>query len=62
MQQAAMPPSMQKWADKKAQEAPKKLEVEYSFKPKITQTPANVGEVLQKKADAFHNELKNKQG
>lgn len=62
LQQAQMPPSMQKWADKKAQEAPKKLEVEYPFKPKITPTAANHGEALRKKADAFHNELKNKQG
>lgn len=38
------------------------MEVEYSFKPKITPTPANIGEALKKKADAFHRELKNKQG
>lgn len=32
---AKMPPTMQKHADRKKQEPPKKLEVEYSFKPDI---------------------------
>ena len=32
---AKMPPTMQKWADRKKQEPPKKLEVEYSFTPDI---------------------------
>lgn len=32
---AKMPPTMQKHADRKKQEPPKKLEIEYSFKPDI---------------------------
>lgn len=32
---AKMPPTMQKYADRKKQEPPKKLDVEYTFKPDI---------------------------
>lgn len=32
---ARMPPTMQKHADRKKQEPPKRLDVEYSFKPDI---------------------------
>ena len=35
---AKMPPTMQKYADRKKQEPPKKPEIEYSFKPDIGPT------------------------
>ena len=35
---AKMPPTMQKYADRKKQEPPKKPEVEYTFKPDIGPT------------------------
>merc|ERR1712166_1366836 len=42
---AKMPPTMQKHADRKKQEPPKKLDIEYTFKPDIG--PTVTGEMLQ---------------
>lgn len=41
---AKMPPTMQKHADRKKQEPPKKLDIEYTFKPDIG--PTVTGEML----------------
>lgn len=58
--QAKMPPTMQKWADRKKQEPPKKQEEVYSFKPKIG--PDVTGKQLQQRAQRFHHELQKKKG
>lgn len=57
---AKMPPTMQKWADRKKQEPPKKLEVEYSFKPDIG--PTVTGKQLEARAMRFQRELAKKKG
>lgn len=48
---AKMPPTMQKHADRKKQEPPKKLDIEYTFKPDIG--PTVTGEMLQARAERF---------
>jgi len=52
---AKMPPTMQKHADRKKQEPPKKLQEEYSFKPDIG--PQVTGKMLRDKAERFQAEL-----
>ena len=55
-----MPPTMQKYADRKKQEPPKKPDVEYSFKPDIG--PTVTGKMLREKAERFQKELAKKKG
>jgi len=57
---AKMPPTMQKHADRKKQEPPKKLDVEYTFKPDIG--PPVTGEMLQARAERFQHDLAKKKG
>jgi len=57
---AKMPPTMQKYADRKKQEPPKKPEIEYSFKPDIG--PTVTGKQLREKAERFQRELAKKKG
>lgn len=57
---AKMPPTMQKHADRKKQEPPKKLEVEYSFKPDLG--PRVTAKQLQEQAERFQRELAKKKG
>ena len=57
---AKMPPTMQKHADRKKQEPPKKPYVEYSFKPEIG--PMVTGNDLRAKAERFQRELAKKKG
>ena len=63
---AKMPPTMQKHADRKKQEPPKKLEVEYSFKPDIGNTSPSyvkrIGKILQSRQEKFQRELAKKKG
>lgn len=55
-----MPPTMQKWADRKKQEGPKKTQEEYSFKPNIG--PSVTAKELRDKAEKFQRELAKKKG
>lgn len=55
-----MPPTMQKHAEDKKKNPPKKLEVEYSFKPDIG--PAVTGKMLEQRAMRFQRELAKKKG
>jgi hypothetical protein len=48
---AKMPPTMQKWADRKKQEPPKKPDVVYTFKPDIG--PPVTAKELRDKAEKF---------
>lgn len=57
---AKMPPTMQKWADRKKQEPPKKPDVVYTFKPDIG--PAVTAKELRDKAEKFQRELAKKKG
>jgi len=57
---AKMPPTMQKHADRKKQEPPKKPYVEYSFKPEIGEMIT--GKKLKEKAERFQRELAKKKG
>jgi len=57
---AAMPPTMQKWADAKKSQGPKKPEVEYTFMPDIG--PNVTAKMLQDKAERFQRELAKKKG
>ena len=57
---AKMPPTMQKHADRKKQEPPKKLEIEDSFKPDIG--PRVTAKQLQEMAERFQRELAKKKG
>lgn len=57
---AKMPPTMQKHADRKKQEPPKKMEVEYSFRPDIG--PPVTAKQLQEQAERFQRELAKKKG
>lgn len=57
---AKMPPTMQKHADRKKQEPPKKLEIEYTFKPDIGAQVT--GKQLREKAERFQRDLAKKKG
>lgn len=55
-----MPPTMQKWADRKKSEDPKLLPEEYPFKPTIGRQVT--GKMLAAQAAKFHAELAKKKG
>lgn len=57
---AKMPPTMQKWADRKKSEPPKLLPEEYAFRPTIG--PQVTGKMLANRAAKFHAELAKKKG
>lgn len=57
---AKMPPTMQKYADRKKQEPPARPYEEYTFKPDIG--PRVTGKMLQEKAERFQRELAKKKG
>lgn len=57
---AKMPPTMQKWADRKKSEPPKLVPEEYSFCPTIG--PQVTGKALANRAAKFHAELAKKKG
>lgn len=49
---AKMPPTMQKWADRKKSEPPKLVPEEYAFRPTIG--PQVTGKMLANRAAKFH--------
>ena len=57
---ARMPPTMQKWADRKKSEPPKLLPEEYPFRPTIGRQVT--GKMLASAAAKFHAELAKKKG
>lgn len=57
---AKMPPTMQKWADRKKAEPPKLVQEEHPFRPAIG--PQVTGKMLANRAAKFHAELAKKKG